>query len=304
MTNEEIPDGPAAFNPGTDVVVDDNLWNGSRSVGSADMYVTYLLHGTYAGGACAGTWQTVDPPLCNSIGCYPHVNLVPRRALPFTPPPPAILDNMVKQASAVFQQAYSGGHVVSQWDSGYIPQDGEVVRNPVCFWVQGSNVPADQRFSMVAPQPGTGPVLVVNYVVSAVSDNVWWDYGDGTSEQIPGSAPESSCAARHTYYHVSADAYGSNHRHTPPPGIAWPFGDREPEPDMQAVTVWRHMHLAVTAYFRQTDGSHVSVPLPVANQAEFWLASEPEWVVVFQVEPWVHMCPPCSTPSPGMNEAG
>jgi hypothetical protein len=304
-TSEEIPDGPAAFTSGVDVVVNDNLWNASRNMGSAEMYVTYIRNGTYAGGVCDGTWHTRDQPLCNAVGCYPHTDLVPRAPLPFMPPPPATLDKLVKQVSAAFQQTYAGGHVVSQWASGgYIPQDGEIVRNPVCFWVEGSDVPAAKRFSMVVPQPGSGPVLVVNYVVSAVTDDVWWDYGDGTSEELPGPTPDSPCAAHHAYYHVSADAYGSNHRHTPPPGIAWPFGDSEPEHDMEAVAVWRHMHLGVTAYFQQTNGDSVAVPLPVANQADFWLASQPEWVVVFQIEPWVHMCPPCSTPSPGMSEAG
>jgi hypothetical protein len=305
---QTVPDDPsdAGYIPATYTENLQSLWNASAQTGSNVAYVPWQRQGAYAGSRCTGgRWVPSAGERCpksQSTGCYPIPTLVTRDPLPFTPPPPSALSSLVQRAKANFQQTYDGGHVVSQWASGgYIPQDGEVVRNPVCFWVQGSNVPADQRFSMVVPQPGSGPVLVVNYVVSAVTDDVWWDYGDGTSEELAGASPETQCVAEHTYYHISADAYGSNHRHTPPPGVVWPFGDREPERDMQAVAVWRHMHLAVTAYYQQTNGDDVAVPIPVANQADFWLASQPEWVVVFQIEPWVQMCPPCSTPSPGMN---
>jgi hypothetical protein len=282
MTNQEIPDGPAAFNPGTSVIANDNLWNASRSMGSADMYVTYILHGTYAGGVCGGTWQTVDLPLCNSVGCYPHTDLVRRASLPFTPPAAPAVQQLLTLVRARFQQMYSGGQVTS------VPSDpkAHVVFSPSCFTESGARVPAAVGFSIRDPQAGDGPVLVVNYVVEATTDEVWWDFGEPenpTTQQF-GVDPSQPCAVQHTYQHVSADAYGSNHTHHPPPGVGWTFGDAQPSCDMEAVEVWQHVHFSATAYFTQTDGSQHAVPLPVDVGNDAWIAGTPEWIRVNQIE--------------------
>ncbi|MGH7748166.1 MAG: hypothetical protein ACREQ5_25910, partial [Candidatus Dormibacteria bacterium] len=274
-TTEEIPDGPAAFNPGVQVVAKDNLWTASASMGSAEMYVTYRLEGTYAGGTCAGTWQLVDPPLCNSVGCYPHTNLVQRAPLPFTPPPGAAVQHLLALAKARFQQLYSGGQVAS------VPSDPKalVVFSSSCFTEAGARVPSAVGFSMRNPQAGDGPVLVVNYVVQATTDEVWWDFAEpeNPTTQQSGVDPSQPCAVQHTYQHVSADAYGSNHLHHPPRRVAWTFGDAEPSCDMEAVEVWQHVHFGVTAYYTQTDGSQHAVPLPVDAGNDAWIAGTPEW---------------------------
>ncbi len=39
-------------------------------------------------------------------------------------------------------------------------------------------MPPTVGFSIRDPQPGAGPVLVVNYVVQATVDETWWDFGE------------------------------------------------------------------------------------------------------------------------------
>lgn len=298
VVTQPIPDTPpdGGYTPAQYTSNLESLWGASEYMGSYDMSIPWTLNGTFQAGTCTGQWRPDNGTRCPGP-CYPVPTPTLRPPLTFVVPPAGELQPLLQNVRARFFSQYTGGQVVAQWsDGGYVPQTGEIVRKPVCLWEQGSNMPPTARYGMTSPQTGTGPVLVVTYVVRAITDELWWDFGDGQTLQQPvGSDPATPCDAQHTYYHVSADAYGSGTNHQPPPGVAW-TGGSEPHPDMQAIELWRHVHFTVTAYYQQTDGSQVSVPLPVGPQADFWIGSTPLWVRVYQALGVPELCP-CPTPT-------
>jgi hypothetical protein len=287
------------YNPGTDAVetvtVPDKPLNGipgyipsqasvlfaSLIMGSATMTIHWELDGTWstATHSCQGNWR-IPANGAKDIGF--DVAAVARRGLLTYRTPPSInVEQLVATATAKFRQVYTGGHVAST-----PPADGQIVHYPSCFTEQGANVAHTVGFSIRDPQVGAGPVLVVNYVVEANIDEVWWDFAEPENPVTVeyGTDPSTPCSAQHTYAHVSADAYDSSQLHHPPPGVAWTFGDVEPAPDMEAVEVWQHVHVSVTAYYQEPDGSQFAVPLGVSGGDDFWLAATPEWVRVYQIE--------------------
>ncbi len=259
----------------------------SAIMGSGGMVIHYELDGTWAAATqqCKGSWYVpADTRFCASAGpcdfAYHIASVVRRSNLPYSAPAAINVGQLIDQAGIKFRQTYTAGQVTSD-----PPGPGQVVRYPACFREAGANVPPVVGFSIRDPQPGAGPVLVVNYVVRATVDQTWWDFGEPENPTAvqDGAPSPSACAVQHTYEHVSADAYESSHVHHPPPGQTWNFGD-EPGPDMEAVEVWHHVHFSVTAYYEQPDGTQVAAPLASTGSSDFWLAATPEWVRVYQIE--------------------
>lgn len=282
---QTVPDDPsdAGYTPTTYTANLSSLWGASAFMGSYDFSIPWTLNGTFVAGQCSGQWQPDHGTRCPTT-CYPVPTPLLRPPLTFQGAPASLLQPLIDRVRAQFTSNYSGGHVTSQWASGgYAPQTGEVVRTPVCFWEDGAIVPPTVMFGMTDPQPGTGPSLVVSYVIRATTEEIWWDFGDGQVSDQLGSTASQQCAVQHTYYHVSADAYGSGTRHMTPPGVAWTYGT-EPGPDMEAVAMWRRVRFSVTAYYQEPDGTQQSVDLPVGPQAVAWIGSSPEWVRVYQIE--------------------
>ena len=278
--------------PGQEPLLWSSWWMG-RFTGSLAWKTSEAV---WVNGVCTGKWYPDPLPTCGYYGlgtqqCSLVANVVTNASLTFTQPPTASVAPLLAQAEAQVKQELSGGQVTSEFASGsVVPKHGLVVRIPTCFWAQGATVDTTKSFGLVDPQPGTGQALVVNYVASASEDQTWWDFGDGTSATQTGVDPTQNCAVTHTYYRVSADAYGSLHNHTSPPGQTYPFPDTEPAPNYQAVVVWHHIHFALTAYYTQSDGSQVKVDLP-GDGADFWVPSQPEWVQVQQIESVPYVCP-------------
>lgn len=297
---QTIPDEPSdvGYSPTTYTANLSSLWGASAFMGSYDFSLPWTLAGTFVAGTCTGQWQPANGTRCvGGAACYPIPSPILRPQLPYQPPPMGVLQPLLDRVKARFVSDYSGGRVTSQWaEGGYTPQTGEVVRTPVCFWEGGATVPPTVMFSITDPQPGAGPALVVNYVVRAATEEVWWDFGDGQVSDQVGTDPAQQCSVQHTYYHVSADIYGSGTRHMPPPGVVWTYGT-EPAPDMQAVAMWRKVRFSVTAYFVESDGIQHAVDLPIGPQAEAWIGSAPEWVRVYQIRGVPEACP-CPSPTP------
>jgi hypothetical protein len=250
-------------------------------MGSASMTIHYELDGTWstATQSCEGNWTI---PADAKDYAFPIASVTRRGPLTYQTPPSINVEQLVATATATFRQVYTAGHVASA-----PPADSQIVHYASCFTELGANVPPSVGFSIRDPQPGAGPVLVVNYVVQATVDETWWDFGEPedpvTVEQ--GVNPAAPCSVQHTYSHVSADAYASSTHHHPPRGVLWTFGNAEPAPDMEAVEAWEHVHFSVIAYYQEPDGTQFAVPLPVNNGADdFWLAATPEWVRVYQIE--------------------
>jgi hypothetical protein len=252
---------------------------------------------TWVNGVCTGTWEQSLPGSCGYVGpvsyqCSDTAAVAPVLPLTFTQPPPVTVAPLLAQAEAQVKQELSGGQVTSEFASGsVVPKHGLIVRVPVCFWAQGATLDTTKSFGLVDPQLGPGRALVVNYVASASEDQTWWDFGDGSSATQTGVDPTQQCAVTHTYYRVSADAYGSLHNHTSPAGQTYPFPDAEPGPDQEAVVVWHHIHFSLSAYYVQSDGSQVKVDLPGVGGTDFWVPSQPEWVKVQQIESVPFVCP-------------
>jgi hypothetical protein len=251
-------------------------------MGSADMTLHFELDGKWATAtkSCNGIWFI--PADGGKDYAFPIGSVTRRAALTYKTPPSINVEQLVATATVTFRQVYTAGQVASS-----PPADSQIVHYSSCFSEVGANVPPTVGFSIRDPQPGTGRVLVVNYVVQATVDETWWDFGEPedpvTVQQ--GVNPAAPCSVQHTYSHVSADAYGSAEDHHPPPGVVWTFGNAEPAPDMEAVEAWEHVHFSVTAYYQEPDGTQFAVPLPVNNGADdFWLAATPEWVRVYQIE--------------------
>ena len=278
---EDIPDKPLSGIPGF-IPSDASVLYASLIMGSADMTLHFELDGTWATAtkSCNGIWFI--PADGGKDYAFPIGSVTRRAALTYKTPPSISVEQLVAKATATFRQVYTGGQVASS-----PPADSQIVHYASCFTELGANVPPAVGFSIRDPQPGAGPVLVVNYVVQATVDETWWDFGEPedpvTVQQ--GVNPAAPCAVQHTYSHVSADAYGSNDIHHPPSGVVWTFGNAEPAPDMEAVEAWEHVHFSVTGYYQEPDGTQFAVPLPVNNGADdFWLAATPEWVRVYQIE--------------------
>jgi hypothetical protein len=276
----DIPDKPTSGIPGFIPPAASVLY-ASLIMGSASMTIHYELDGTWstATQSCEGNWTI---PADAKDYAFPIASVTRRAPLTYQPPPSSNVEQLVATATATFQQVYTGGQVASSPPAG-----SQIVHYASCFTELGANVPPTVGFSIRDPQPGAGPVLVVNYVVQATVDEAWWDFGEPENPVMVqhGVNPAAPCSAQHTYAHVSADAYGSNSIHHPPPGVSWTFGNAEPAPDMEAVEAWEHVHFSVTAYYQEPDGTQFAVPLPVNNGADdFWLAATPEWVRVYQIE--------------------
>jgi len=250
-------------------------------MGSASMTIHYELDGAWstASQSCEGNWMI---PADAKDYAFPIASVTRRGSLTYQTPPSINVEQLVVTATATFRQVYTAGHVAST-----PPADSQIVHYASCFTELGANVPPTVGFSIRDPQPGAGPVLVVNYVVQATVDETWWDFGEPEDPVMvqQGVNPAALCSVQHTYSHVSADAYGSSIDHHPPPGVLWTFGNAESAPDMEAVEAWEHVHFSVIAYYQEPDGTQFAVPLPVNNGADdFWLAATPEWVRVYQIE--------------------
>lgn len=281
--------------PGTEAVLFASWWMG-MDTGSIHWKTS---NATWVNGVCTGQWVKDDASSspCGYVGglgsyqCSDTAFVTAVTPLTFTQPPMATVAPLIADAEAQVKQELSGGQVTSEFAGGSVtPKHGLVVRVPTCFWAQGAALDTTKSFGLVEPQSGAGRALVVNYVASAAEDETWWDFGDGTSATQNGVDPTQQCAVQHTYYRVSADAYGSLHNHTSPPGETYPFPDSEPAANYQAVVVWHHIHFSLTAYYIQSDGSQVKVNLPGAG-TDFWVPSQPEWVQVQQIESVPFVCP-------------
>jgi hypothetical protein len=278
---EDIPDKPLSGIPGF-IPSDASVLYASLIMGSADMTLHFELDGTWATAtkSCDGIWFI--PADGGKDYAFPIGSVTRRAALTYQMPPSISVEQLVARATATFRQVYTGGQVASS-----PPADSQIVHYASCFTELGANVPPAVGFSIRDPQPGAGPALVVNYVVQATVDETWWDFGepDDPVTVQQGVNPTAPCSVQHTYSHVSADAYGSEEDHHPPPGVLWTFGNAEPAPDMEAVEAWEHVHFSVTAYYQEPDGTQFAVPFPVNNGGDdFWLAATPEWVRVYQIE--------------------
>jgi hypothetical protein len=211
-----------------------------------------------------------------------------RRTLTFTPPSSSTFTPYLQDVVANMKTTYQTGTVTTTWADGgqsaISPGIGQaIVRYPECYAEAGGNLVTPHYWEVTIPQPNTGPALVVDYVISASVDQTWWDFGDGQDQVVAGAGPEPNCFVEHTYYHVSADVYGSENDHTNPPGETWSFGS-EPHKDMAAVEAWHHVAVTVTAYWREPDGSTQQQSIPVPPGTDFWLADTPEWQTVGQFE--------------------
>src|ERR1700680_4254203 len=277
----DIPDKPFSGIPGF-IPSDASVLYASLIMGSADMTIHFELDGTWstATKSCDGSWFI--PANGGKDYAFPIAAVTRRGALTYQTPPTINIERLVATAAATFRQVYTGGHVASS-----PPADSQIVHYASCFSEVGANVPPTVGFSFRDPQPGIGRVLVVNYVVAATVDETWWDFGEPENPVTIqyGVNPAAPCSVQHTYAHVSADAYGSNTLHHPPPGVPWTFGNAGAAADMEAVEAWEHVHFSVTAYYQEPDGTQFAVPLPVNNGLDdFWLAAKPEWVRVYQIE--------------------
>jgi hypothetical protein len=277
------PDDPSPDGRPLDVYTADlgTAWNSSELMGSNTLHFQWRYDGTWQSGVCqGGRWYVLSGARCIGSACWPVVQFTRRAPLTFTSLGSPLASSLVNTVRRQLIAEYRGGAVTSQ-----PPPPGQVVQYPSCFSETGSVIPPSLLFSIRVPQPGTGPVLVVNYIVEATVDETWWDFGEreNATAITVGDSGGGACAVPHTYQHVSADAYGSSHIHHPPPGETWTFGG-EPGPDMEAVEAWHHVHFGVTAYFEQPDGSQVAVPLAANGASDFWLAATPEWVRVYQIE--------------------
>lgn len=274
-----IPDRPFAGMPGY-IPAEASVLYASLIMGSANMAVHYELDGKWssATNSCRGGWTV---PASSGTDGLPIATVTRRGPLTYQTPPSLNVERLVAAATAKFRQVYTAGQVTST-----PPATGQIVHYPSCFSQHGANIPPTVGFSIRDPQAGPGPVLVVNYVVQATVDETWWDFAEPENPVTVqyGAAPSGTCSAQHTYAHVSADAYVSDTVHHPPAGVAWTFGNVEPAPDMEAVEAWQHVHLSVTAYYQQPDGSQYAEQLAINGGDNFWLAAAPEWVRVNQIE--------------------
>ena len=287
------------YEQGTEPVSFAAWWMGSDA-GTVPWKTTNAV---WVNGVCTGQWEQTTPGTCGYTGpvysCSAVAAVQPVAPLSYVAPPAVTLTPLLADARAQVEQQLSGGQVTSEFASGSIvPKHGLIVRVPVCFWAPGATVDTTKSFGLVAPQLAPGRALVVNYVASASDDQTWWDFGDGSTATQTGVDSAQQCAITHTYYHVSADAYGSLHDHTSPPGQTYPFADSEPGPDYEAVVVWHHIHFSLIAYYVQSDGTQFAVPVPAAGAADFWVPSQPEWVKVEQIESVPYVCPCTATESP------
>ena len=256
-------------------------WNSSEMMGSNSLHFQWRYDGTWAAGICqGGRWYAPTGLRCIDGPCWPVVQLTKRPPLSFVGTGSGLAAPLLDTVRREIIAEYRSGSVTSN-----PPPPGQVVQFPSCFSETRAVIPPSLLYSIKVPQPGGGPVLVVNYVVQATVDETWWDFAEpeNPTAVTPGDVGSGACAVQHTYQHVSSDTYGSSHIHHPPPGETWTFGD-EPEPDMEAVEVWHHVHFGVAAYFQQPDGTQNVVPLGAAGASDFWLAGTPEWVRVYQIE--------------------
>ena len=269
-------------------------------------YILWHMEGKYQGGQCVpdsngwtdlgGTRQCNPPGYAAPVGAgFPNECLVYGATLgplPYVAPSfatltafvPGLLDNLRSRWQTGTSQTswlYGGQSLIA---AGL---GQSIVRYPVCFASAGGNLPETFTQEVLIPQPNPGPALVVDYVISAAVDETVWDFGDGQTQTLTGPvALAQGCpSAQHTYYHVSADVYGSHLNHWLPPGVSsWPFAD-EPHADMEASVAWHHVGVSVTALAREPDGSTLDQPVAVpASFNNIWLASAPEWQTVGQFE--------------------
>jgi hypothetical protein len=287
-----IPDNPDYFPVGS---ITWSLGDVAEHMGSYTEQIPWAMQGTYEGGSCvpnSAGWiveaDTCDPWNADFEVQTCFVMPQPRGTLTYTPPSTSTFTPYLADVIANMKATYQTGTVTTSWANGgqavVSPGVGQaIVRYPVCFADTGGNLGTPHYWEILIPQANEGPALVVDYVVSASVDETWWDFGDGTSEEVPSTASQGACSVEHTYYHVSADVYGSDEDHTSPPGETWSLGS-EPQPDMEAVEAWYHVAVTVTAYYREPDGSTAEQSLPVPPGTDFWLADTPEWQTVGQLE--------------------
>jgi hypothetical protein len=277
------------------------------------------MHGAYQGGQCIpdshgwtdaeGTHQCDPPGYSAAAGAgFPNECLVfgePLGKLPYVAPSFATLTGYVPGLLDNLRSKFQTGQATTSWLYGGQSVIGagvgqSIVRYPVCFADSGppSNLGSTYAEEVLIPQPNNGPALVVDYVITAAVDQTVWDFGDGQTQTLTGVAALSQgCAGvEHTYYHVSADEYGSHLNHWLPSGVtAWPFGD-EPHADMLAVEGWHHIGVSVTALAREPDGSILNQPVAVPGSFEnIWVGDAPEWQTVGQFESIPCQC----SPAPG-----
>lgn len=292
VVSATIPDNPDYFPVGSMTY---SLGDMAEFMGSYAFAVPWVMHGTYQGGVCVANaqgWQTgfgnCDPWdasfAVQDCFTFPYE----RRTLTYTPPSSSIFTPYLQDVAANMRATYQTGTVTTTWADGgqssLSPGIGQaVVRYPECYGETGGNLGTPHYWEVLIPQPNSGPALVVDYVVSASVDQTWWDFGDGQHQVASGAGPEPSCFVEHTYYHVSADVYGSQNDHTNPPGETWSVGS-EPHQDMEAAEAWHHVAVTVTAYWREPDGSTEQQSIPVPPGTDFWLADTPEWQTVGQFE--------------------
>ena len=280
-------------------------------------HVAWVMDGTYQGGQCipdANGWTDLgrthqcDPPgyAAPTGAGFPNECLVIGEtlgALPYVAPSFASLNAYVPGFLDNLRARWQTGAVQTSWlyggQSVVGPGLGQsIVRYPVCFVTSGGNLPQTFTEEVLIPQPNQGPALVVDYVINASVDETVWDYGDGQTDTLRGpTALAQGCpAAQHTYFHVSADEYGSHLKHWLPPGVStWPFAD-EPHGDMEAAVAWHHIGVSVTALAREPDGSTLSQSVAVPPDVNsIWLASTPEWQTVGQFESVPCQCSPGAT---------
>ncbi len=300
-----IPDNPDYFPVGS---ITWSLGDLAEHMGSYTEQIPWAMEGTYQGGSCvpnSAGWiveaDTCDPWNADFEVQTCFVMPQPRGTLTYTPPSTSTFTPYLADVIANMKATYQTGTVTTSWANGgqAVVSAGvgqAIVRYPVCFADTGGNLGTPHYWEILIPQANAGPALVVDYVVSASVDETWWDFGDGTSEEVPSTASQAACSVEHTYYHVSADVYGSDEDHTSPPGETWSFGS-EPQPDMEVVEAWYHVAVTVTAHYREPDGSTAEQSLPVPPGTDFWLADTPEWQTVGQLESIPCQC--TASPSAG-----
>ena len=169
---EDIPDKPLSGIPGF-IPPDASVLYASLIMGSADMTLHFELDGIWstATKSCDGIWFI--PADGGKDYAFPIGSVTRRAALTYQTPPSINVERLVATATATFRQVYTAGQVASS-----PPADSQVVHYTSCFSEVGASVPPTVGFSIRDPQPGTGRVLVVNYVVQATVDETWWDFGE------------------------------------------------------------------------------------------------------------------------------
>ena len=167
----DIPDKPTSGIPGFIPPAASVLY-ASLIMGSASMTIHYELDGTWstATQSCEGNWTI---PADAKDYAFPIASVTRRGPLTYQTPPSINVEQLVATATATFRQVYTAGQVAST-----PPADSQIVHYASCFTELGANVPPTVGFSIRDPQPGAGPVLVVNYVVQATVDETWWDFGE------------------------------------------------------------------------------------------------------------------------------